>query len=66
MTTIPTAQTLGDALRTARKRPGLTQADLALAAGLGVRFIVELEAASPRCAWNRCCVSLMHWADHWH
>jgi HTH-type transcriptional regulator/antitoxin HipB len=47
MTTIPTAQTLGIALRTARKRLGLTQADLALAAGVGVRFIVELEAGKP-------------------
>jgi y4mF family transcriptional regulator len=47
MTTIPTAQTLGAALRTARKRLGLTQADLALAAGVGVRFIVELEAGKP-------------------
>jgi y4mF family transcriptional regulator len=47
MTTIPTAQTLGTALRTARKRLGLTQADLALAAGVGVRFIVELEAGKP-------------------
>lgn len=47
MTTILTAQTLGDALRTARKRLGLTQADLALAAGVGVRFIVDLEGGKP-------------------
>jgi y4mF family transcriptional regulator len=47
MTTIPTAQTLGAALRTARKRLGLTQADLALAAGVGVRFIVDLEGGKP-------------------
>jgi y4mF family transcriptional regulator len=30
-----------------RKRMGLTQADLALAAGVGVRFIVDLEGGKP-------------------
>jgi hypothetical protein len=39
---ITTSQTLGAALRPARKRIGLTQSDLALAAGVGVRFIVDL------------------------
>jgi HTH-type transcriptional regulator/antitoxin HipB len=47
MTTILTAKTLGAALRKARKRLGLTQADLALAAGVGVRFIVDLEGGKP-------------------
>lgn len=47
MTTISTAQTLGSALRAARKRMGLTQPDLALAAGVGVRFIVDLEGGKP-------------------
>lgn len=47
MTTIATAQTLGAALRAARKRLGLTQPDLALAAGVGVRFIVDLEGGKP-------------------
>lgn len=47
MTTISTAQTLGAALRAARKRMGLTQPDLALAAGVGVRFIVDLEGGKP-------------------
>lgn len=41
-----TAQ-LGEALRAARKQLGLTQPRLALAAGVGVRFIVELEAGKP-------------------
>jgi predicted transcriptional regulator len=31
----------------ARKALGLTQADLALAAGVGLRFVVELEAGKP-------------------
>ena len=47
MTSISTAQTLGHALRAARKRMGLTQPDLALAAGVGVRFIVDLEGGKP-------------------
>jgi len=47
MTTISTAQTLGVALRAARKRMGLTQPDLALVAGVGVRFIVDLEGGKP-------------------
>ena len=44
MTTIKSPQELGDALRSARKRLGLTQSQLALAAGVGVRFIVDLES----------------------
>ena len=47
MITISTAQALGVALRAARKRMGLTQPDLALAAGVGVRFIVDLEGGKP-------------------
>lgn len=47
MTIILSAQTLGAALRMDRKRLGLTQADLALAAGVGVRFIVDLEGGKP-------------------
>jgi y4mF family transcriptional regulator len=47
MTTISTAETLGAALRAARKKMGLTQPDLALAAGVGVRFIVDLEGGKP-------------------
>ena len=43
MTTIDSALSLGAALRAARKRLGLTQSELALAAGVGLRFIVELE-----------------------
>lgn len=44
---IDTPITLGQTLRTARKRLGLTQPQLANAAGVGVRFIVELEAGKP-------------------
>lgn len=47
MTTIKSPQDLGDALRAARKQLGLTQSQLALAAGVGVRFIVDLEGGKP-------------------
>lgn len=47
MNNIQTTAQLGDALRTARKRLGLTQPQLALAAGVGVRFIVDLESGKP-------------------
>lgn len=44
MTSIRSPQQLGNALRAARKQLKLTQPELALAAGVGVRFIVDLEA----------------------
>lgn len=47
MSSIQTTEQLGDALRAARKQLGLTQPQLALAAGVGVRFIVDLEAGKP-------------------
>jgi HTH-type transcriptional regulator / antitoxin HipB len=47
MASIRSPQQLGDSLRAARKQLGLTQPQLALAAGVGVRFIVELEAGKP-------------------
>ena len=40
-------QALGAAVLAARHKLGLTQPQLALAAGVGVRFIVELEAGKP-------------------
>ena len=47
MTSIRSPQQLGDALRASRKQLGLTQPQLALAAGVGVRFVVDLEAGKP-------------------
>jgi HTH-type transcriptional regulator / antitoxin HipB len=44
---ISTAAEFGAALMRARKDLGLTQRDLALAIGVGERFIVELEAGKP-------------------
>lgn len=46
-TPIDTPESLGKAARAARKQLGLTQPQLALAAGVGVRFVVELEAGKP-------------------
>jgi len=47
MITIHSPKQLGQALRATRKQLGLTQPQLALAAGVGVRLIVELEAGKP-------------------
>ena len=47
MTFIHTPEQLGQALRSARKQLALTQPQLALAAGVGVRVVVELEAGKP-------------------
>jgi HTH-type transcriptional regulator / antitoxin HipB len=47
MTPNLTAHSLGASLRAARKQLGLTQPELALAAGVGVRFIVDLEGGKP-------------------
>lgn len=44
---LDTPVTLGVIVKAARKRLGLTQPQLALAAGVGVRFVVELEAGKP-------------------
>ena len=40
-------EALDAAVLATRRRLGLTQPQLALAAGVGVRFIVELEAGKP-------------------
>ena len=40
-------QALGAAVLSTRQKLGLTQPQLALVAGVGVRFIVELEAGKP-------------------
>lgn len=44
MASIQSPQELGEALRAVREPLRLTQQDLALAAGVGVRFLVDLEA----------------------
>ena len=44
---IDTPAGLGRAVRSARRRRGLRQEDLALSAGTGMRFIGELERGKP-------------------
>jgi len=44
---IGSTEELGAALRRNRKALGLTQAELALAAGVGLRFVGEVEAGKP-------------------
>ncbi len=43
------SKALGEAVRLARKRLKVTQKDLALASGAGLRFIIELEQGKPTC-----------------
>jgi y4mF family transcriptional regulator len=47
MQAVQTTLDLGLTLRSARQQLDLTQAQLALAAGVGVRFVVDLEAGKP-------------------
>ncbi len=44
---VGSAAQLGEAVRAARRERGLTQDDVAFAAGVGRRFIVDLEAGKP-------------------
>lgn len=44
---IPTPAEIGSIVRTARKAAGLRQDELAGAAGVGLRFVVDLEAGKP-------------------
>jgi y4mF family transcriptional regulator len=44
---VGSAAALGQAAKAQRQRLGMTQAEVALVAGVGVRFIGELEAGKP-------------------
>jgi len=44
-----TPQQIGELVRNARKSLGVTQKDLALTSGTGLRFIIELERGKPTC-----------------
>jgi y4mF family transcriptional regulator len=50
---IGSTEALGAALRRNRKALGLTQAELALAAGVGLRFVGEVEAGKPSAQLGR-------------
>ena len=42
-------KTLGELIKTTRKKQNLTQTDVAVACGVGVRYIVDLESGKPTC-----------------
>lgn len=44
-----TPKTIGEIVRKARKGMDVTQKDLALTSGTGLRFIIELEKGKPTC-----------------
>jgi HTH-type transcriptional regulator / antitoxin HipB len=44
-----TPQQIGTLIRQTRKRLGVTQRDLALTSGTGMRFIIDLEKGKPTC-----------------
>ena len=44
-----TAQVIGQTVRESRKRLGVTQRDLALTSGTGLRFLIDLEKGKETC-----------------
>jgi HTH-type transcriptional regulator/antitoxin HipB len=46
---IQDAQNLGQAIRQQRRRLKVTQKDLAMTSGTGLRFIIDLEKGKPTC-----------------
>jgi y4mF family transcriptional regulator len=45
----PTPETIGRLIRSTRKALGVTQRDLAMTSGTGLRFIIDLEKGKPTC-----------------
>jgi y4mF family transcriptional regulator len=43
------AEEIGQIVRATRKQMSVTQADLALTSGTGLRFIIDLERGKPTC-----------------
>lgn len=43
------AQHIGEQVKSARKSLGVTQKDLAMTSGTGLRFIIDLEKGKPTC-----------------
>jgi len=46
---IQDSQSLGQAIRQQRRRLKVTQKDLAMSSGTGLRFIIDLERGKPTC-----------------
>ena len=53
MKTIPNTESLGRSIRQERKRQNVTQVELAALAGVGVRFLRELEHGKESCQLGR-------------
>ena len=47
--TIQTTAQLGAAIRAARKQLKVTQKELAMTSGTGLRFVIDLESGKPTC-----------------
>lgn len=43
------AEAIGQIVKTTRKKLGVTQRNLALTSGVGLRFIIDLEHGKPSC-----------------
>lgn len=46
-------KTIAEAVKTSRKTLGVTQRDLALTSGTGMRFIIDLEKGKPTCQLDK-------------
>ena len=44
-----TPETIGELVKNTRKTMGVTQKDLAMTSGTGLRFIIDLEKGKPTC-----------------
>ena len=53
-----TPKSIGSLIRETRKALNLTQADLALTSGTGLRFIAELEKGKSSCQWGKALIVL--------
>jgi y4mF family transcriptional regulator len=53
-----TPEKIGEIVWTARKSIGVSQKDLALTSGTGVRFIIELEDGKPTCQLGKVLIVL--------
>jgi y4mF family transcriptional regulator len=48
-----TTEQIGQLIRKARKSMGITQQDLAMTSGTGLRFIIDLEKGKPTCQFSK-------------
>lgn len=53
-----TPESIGQLIRSTRKALGVTQRDLAMTSGTGLRFIIDLEKGKPTCHLGKALVVL--------